>query len=82
MKKKAFGLSLAGWCRLGDRLAAVLMQASMFFQCCPLVGDLCESASSVVRAFWGCVEPSRTRLAEQECKRERCAAGSHGMRTI
>jgi hypothetical protein len=76
METKPFGRSLAGWCRLGYRLAAVLRQASIFFQRCPLVGDLRKSASLVVRAFWGCIEPSRTRLAEKECKNERFPAGA------
>lgn len=45
---------LAGWwCRLGYRLAAVLVQASIFFQRCPLVGDLREICLVSGRCVFG-----------------------------
>ncbi len=45
-------------CRLGDRLAAVLLRASiLFFSRCPLIAHHLKAALSVVRALSNLLEP-------------------------
>lgn len=67
-KAAAFGFEECGqrdvqtdarWlCRLGDRLAAVLLRASiLFFSRCPLIAHHWKAALSVVRALSNLLEP-------------------------
>jgi hypothetical protein len=53
------------------------VQASIFFQRCPLVGDLREICLVSGRCvFWGCIESSRTRFTDGSWKGARFSAES------